>query len=247
MRINVFNTWNYIMGIELRKRIGSFITFNNRDIQDRSKRHTVCRRISGHCSRTLVSTIFLFSFISTLHSSLLYVVFIASPWTKLLTQQQPKGLSDDNLFYIHHFTPRIECSAEILYSTSVNNFFYALWTSTLTLALPLAVRRIFRLSLLQWINGSIITSALPLKSHDSNFILKRISTISKLNLSLRDYSQNSDLPLHMLVKTFSVNGMNQQSCVSPTSPPRRWMQKETCEPQQNKGWPQRSIERPLWL
>ena len=67
--------------------------------------------------------------------------------------------------------------------SSLNNFFYALWTSTLTLALPLTVRRISRLSLLQLNNGSMITNALPLKSHDTNFILKRINTISKLNLS----------------------------------------------------------------
>ena len=117
------------MGIGLstwRKRIGSFIYFNNHGIQDRSKRSTVRRRIPASLSILTErlyprSFFFLLFLLCTVFFYMLLLLHLHgnSFGTKLLTQQQPMELSDNNLFYLHRFTPRIKCSAEILYSTSI--------------------------------------------------------------------------------------------------------------------------------
>ena len=76
--------------------------------------------ISRRCSKMLVSMVLLFSSISTVFFYMLLLLHHHEDLfgTKLLTQQHPKELSDDNLFYLHCFTPHIKCSAEIMYNTS---------------------------------------------------------------------------------------------------------------------------------
>ena len=117
------------MGIGLstwRKRIGSFIYFNNHGIQDRSKRSTARQRNPASLNILTErwyprSFFFLLFLLCTVFFYMLLLLHLHgnSFGTKLLTQQQPMELSDNNLFYLHRFTPRIKCSAEILYSTSI--------------------------------------------------------------------------------------------------------------------------------
>ena len=117
------------MGIDLstwRQRIGSFIYFNNHGIQDRCKRSTVRRRIPASLDivaerRYPRSFFFLLLLLCTVAFYMLLLLHLHGSLfgTNLLTEQHPKELSDDKLFYLHRFTPRIECSAEILYSTSI--------------------------------------------------------------------------------------------------------------------------------